>query len=83
MTIITDEMRDEALADIEAAPVILFWAEVAMVGHGITDGERVVPALLTAAWYHHKESYGEQGKAAFSALLRRLADRVDAMERPH
>lgn len=83
MTIITDEMKRDALTDIEAAPDIIFWAEMALASRGVTDAERVVPALIAAAWTHHKEAYGADCLAPFVAHLRACADSIEAMERPH
>lgn len=83
MTIITDEMKRHALIDIDAAPDIIFWAEMALASRGVTDAERVVPALLAAAWAHHKEAHGADCLAPFVEHLRGWADRIEAMERPH
>lgn len=83
MTIITDEMKQQALVDSEVAQDILFWAELALVNRGVNDAERIVPALLTAAWQHHKEAHGAERIAPFVALLRGWADSIEAMRRPH
>lgn len=83
MTIITDEMKQRALADMEVAPDIVFWAEAALVNRGVNDPDRVMPALLAAAWYHHKEAHGADALAPFVARLRDWADGIEAMERPH
>jgi hypothetical protein len=83
MTMITDEMKQGAILDMEVAPDIIFWTEAALVNRGVTDASEVVPALLAAAWLQHKTLYGEPTKAAFSAMLRRWADKIDEMERPN
>jgi len=83
MTIITDEMKQHALADMEVAPDIVFSAEIALIARGVDDAQRVVPALLAAAWFHHKEAHGANCLAPFVEHLRGWADRIEAMERPH
>lgn len=80
---ITDEMRQDAILDMGLAPDILFWTEAALVNRGVTDAERVIPALLAAAWYRHKETHGADRSAPFARLLRGWADSIDAMERPN
>lgn len=83
MTIITDEMKQDAILDMEVAPDILFWAEAALINRGVTDADRVIPVLLAAAWHRHKEMHGADQSAPFARLLRGWADSIDAMERPN
>lgn len=79
MTMITDEMLEAAKLDTAVAPDIVFGAQAALLARGVFDVDRLIPALLAAAWTCHKELHGEENKAAFAGLLRGWADSIDAM----
>jgi len=74
---ITDEMLANANLDTAAAPDIIFGAQLALLARGVADAERLVPALLSAAWACHSDLYGEDTSGAFSNLLRGWADGID------
>lgn len=76
--IITDEMLRDAELDTAVAPDIVFGARAALLARGVVDADRLIPALLAAAWTAHKGLHGEHTKAAFSNLLRGWADGIDA-----
>lgn len=76
---ITDQMLNDAELDAAAAPDIIFGAQAALLARGVVDSDRLMPALLAAAWTCHKDLYGEDTKAVFANLLRGWADGIDSM----
>lgn len=81
--IITDEHFQGAAILQDAAPDIIFAAEIALANRGIDDPFQVVAALLSAAWSQHKELAGPDNPVAFVNYVQGLLDTIKSAERPH
>jgi hypothetical protein len=81
--IITDEMKTAALFNQAVAPNIVGAAELILLARGEDDPTRVIFALLGAAWFKHKQTYGAQAMQPFANLVEGWADSIRKMAAPN